>query len=72
MWKITKKINRKMATGRDIARFVSQATNANFVGLYDEAEKNDEMMKTEAQMKFKGLVERMNTVTKNNLKDVID
>jgi hypothetical protein len=61
-----------MATGRDVARFVSQLTGGNFVGLYDEAEKNDEMMKNEAQEKFKSLVERMNKVDKNNKKEIID
>ena len=61
-----------MATGRDVARFVSQLTGGNFVGLYDEAEKNDEMMKNEAQEKFKSLDERMNKVDKNNKKEIID
>lgn len=61
-----------MVTGRDIARFVTQMTNKNFVGLYDEAEKEDKMMKSEAKKRFMGLVERMNRVAENNKREIID
>ena len=59
-------------TGRDIAKFATEVTGKNYVGLYDEAEEQDNMMKTEAQNKFKNLINRMSTVEKRNLKDVID
>jgi hypothetical protein len=61
-----------MATGRDVAKFVTQMTNKNFVALYDEAEQNDNQLKTEAQNKFKNLVDRMCVIDKRQLKQVID
>lgn len=61
-----------MATGRDVAKFVTQMTNKNFVALYDEAEQNDNQLKTEAQNKFKNLVDRMGAIDKRQLKQVID
>lgn len=61
-----------MATGRDIAKFVSQMTGQDYVGLYDEAEAQDGALKMEAQNKFKDMVKRMNFAEKKNIKDVID
>lgn len=59
-------------TGRDIAKFVSQVTGDNYLGLYDEAETQDGMMKTEIQHKFNDMLKRMNEVDKHNKKDIIE
>lgn len=61
-----------MATGRDVAKFVTQITGDNYLALYDEAEAYNDKLKTEVQQKFKGLVERMNMVGENNKREVID
>ena len=61
-----------MATGRDIARFVTNLTNQDYISLYDDGEKYDDEMKNEAKKNFFNLVERMNIVEKNKQKDLLD
>lgn len=48
-----------MASGRDIAAFVSKHTGKNFVGLYDAAEERDNQMEMEAKKSFNNLIERI-------------
>lgn len=59
-------------TGRDVAKFVTQITGDNYLGLYDEGEAQNNKMRTEAENKFKDMVNRMNEVNKRNQKDYID
>jgi hypothetical protein len=59
-------------TGRDVAKFVSQATGEDYLKLYDEAEEQDGMMKNETTQRFKNLLERMEKIDKNNQKNIID
>lgn len=61
-----------MNTGRDVAKFVTQLTGENYLGLYDEAEAQDGALKMEAQNKFKDMVKRMNFAEKKSVKDAID
>ena len=52
-----------MATGRDIAQFISQETGQDFVGLYDASKEQQvqaEQKKVNLKDSFKNLVERMN------------
>ena len=51
-----------MATGRDIAQFISKETGQDFVGLYDaskEQQMQAEQKKVNVKDSFKSLVERM-------------
>lgn len=51
-----------MATGRDIAQFISKETGQDFVGLYDaskEQQMQAEQKKVNVKGSFKSLVERM-------------
>ena len=51
-----------MATGRDIAQFISQETGQDFVSLYDASKEQQiqaEQKKVNVKDSFKSLVERM-------------
>lgn len=61
-----------MITGKDVARFVSQVTGDNYVGLYDAAEENDNKMKNEAKAKFNSFMKRLDEASKNRIMENID
>ena len=62
-----------MATGKDIAKFVSMVTgNNDFLKMYEESEEMNSQLKNEAKENFSNLLNRMNEVSKSNFGDFID
>jgi len=61
-----------MATGRDIAKFVTQITGKDYISLYDEAVRNDEIQTENIRKKFNNIFERMKKSDKNRFQDLID
>ena len=61
-----------MATGRDIAQFLTQHTGKDYVGLYDEAVKEDQFQMENAKKVFNGLMEKINECDKKRERDIID
>ena len=61
-----------MATGRDLAKFLSQQTGQDYVGLYDEAVREDEIQTENAKKAFNSLVNKINECDKKRLQDIID
>ena len=61
-----------MSTGRDVAAFASKLSGIDFLNMYDEGEKQETEMKESVQNKFNTLIERMNKVSTNNRRDIID
>ena len=61
-----------MATGRDVAKFLSQQTGQDYVSLYDEAVKEEQMQTENTKKTFRKLVNKINECDKKRLQDVID
>ena len=61
-----------MATGRDVAKFLSQQTGQDYVSLYDEAVKEEQIQTENAKKAFNSLVNKINECDKKRLQDVID
>jgi len=61
-----------MATGRDIAKFVTQITGKDYISLYDEAVKNDEIQTENIRKNFNNILERIKKSDKNRFQDLID
>ena len=58
-----------MATGRDIAKFLTQKTGQNYVSLYDEAVKEEQIQAENTKKTFTKLVKRINECDKKRLQD---
>ena len=61
-----------MATGRDVAEFVSKLTGEDYVGLYDMGEENEKLKVERARKLFRDITERINESSKNGLIDRIE
>ena len=61
-----------MATGRDIAKFLSQQTGQDYVGLYDEAVKEEQIQTENAKKAFTSLVKKINECDKKRIQEIID
>lgn len=61
-----------MATGRDLAKFVTQLTGKDYVSLYDEAVENEEMQAENIKKQFNNILEKIEKSDKNRINDVID
>lgn len=64
-----------MATGRDIAEFVSQITGQDYVGLYDESAAEEAKMmeqKEKFQNGFNDMMKRLDETNKNHQINFLD
>ena len=61
-----------MATGRDIAEFLNQHTGKDYVGLYDEAVKEDQIQMENAKKAFNGLMEKINECDRKRANDILE
>lgn len=61
-----------MITGRDIAKFVTQVTGDDYLSIYDEGKVRQDEMTEQAKNNFHNIFNRINEVSKNNKREVID
>jgi hypothetical protein len=61
-----------METGRNVAEFLSQLTGRDYVSLYDQSVKEEQMQTENAKKAFNSLVNKINECDKKRLQDVID
>jgi di/tripeptidase len=60
-----------MITGKDVAKFMTQATGEDYSALYDASKEYNEGQITEAKNEFMDMVQRMKKVDENLRREVL-